>query len=58
MRLHCHGLDPTGSASVYALGNDINVVDDWRTSMMANSAKDPYWRAKVSHEITINPGIS
>ena len=53
---HCHGFDPNGLASVDALGNDINVVDDWRTSMMANSAKDPYWRAKVSHEITINPG--
>lgn len=53
---HCHGQDPNGLASVDALGNDINVVDDWRTSMMANSAKDPYWRAKVSHEITINPG--
>ena len=24
--------------------------------MMANSAKDPLWRAKVSHEILVNPG--
>jgi len=52
---HCHGKDAAGIASVDAMGNDINVVDDWRTSMMANSAKDPYWRAKVSHEISINP---
>ncbi|MEO1436325.1 MAG: T9SS type A sorting domain-containing protein, partial [Bacteroidota bacterium] len=34
----------------------VNVVDDWKATMMANSAKDPYWRAKVSHEILINPG--
>ena len=23
--------------------------------MMANSAKDPFWRAKVSHETAVNP---
>jgi hypothetical protein len=23
--------------------------------MMANSAKDPFWRAKVSHEVAVNP---
>ena len=22
---------------------------------MANSAKDPFWRAKVAHEVAINP---
>jgi hypothetical protein len=51
----CHGKDPDGIASVDPLGNDINVVDDWRATMMANSAKDPFWRAKVSHEIIVNP---
>ncbi len=51
----CHGLDTSGVASVDLLGNDINVVDDWRATLMANSAKDPFWRAKVSHEIIVNP---
>ncbi len=51
----CHGHDMTGFASVDANGNDINVVDDWRATMMANSAKDPFWRAKVSHEGLVNP---
>ena len=51
----CHGRDPQGQASVTQEGIDINVVDDWRSTMMANSAKDPLWRAKVSHEVLVNP---
>lgn len=51
----CHGFDSMGLASVDYLGNDVNVFDDWRTTMMANSAKDPFWRAKVSHEVLVNP---
>lgn len=51
----CHGSDPDGIASVIGEGVDINVVDDWRATMMANSAKDPFWRAKVSHEVIVNP---
>lgn len=53
--LACHGFDTAGIASVDLGGNDINVVDDWRASMMANAAKDPFWRAKVSHEVLENP---
>lgn len=52
----CHGYDPDGLASVDEDGNDVNVVDDWRSTMMANSARDPFWRAKVSHEVLVNPG--
>lgn len=51
----CHGYDETGFASVDADGNDVNVSDDWRATMMANSARDPFWRAKVSHEVLVNP---
>jgi uncharacterized membrane protein len=51
----CHGRDESGYASVDLAGNDVNVVDDWSATMMANSAKDPFWRAKVSHEILIYP---
>ena len=51
----CHGHDPLGVASVDAFGKDINVVDDWRATMMANSARDPFWRAKVSHEVLLYP---
>jgi hypothetical protein len=51
----CHGSDENGYASVDLAGNDVNVVDDWSATMMANSAKDPFWRAKVSHEILLYP---
>lgn len=51
----CHGSDVHGRASVDLAGNDVNVVDDWSATMMANSAKDPFWRAKVSHEILLYP---
>ncbi|MFN0015426.1 MAG: hypothetical protein ACKVU2_12840 [Saprospiraceae bacterium] len=51
----CHGFDPTGFASVDNSGKDVNVYDDWGSTMMANAAKDPFWRAKVSHEILVNP---
>lgn len=53
--IECHGFDTLGVASVDPAGNDINLVDDWRATMMANSAKDPFWRAKVSHETLIFP---
>jgi hypothetical protein len=51
----CHGFDLNGLASVDAEGNDVNVYDDWVASMMGNSAKDPFWRAKVSHEVLFHP---
>ncbi len=52
----CHGPDEINDhASIDAEGNDVNVADDWRSTMMANSAKDPFWRAKVSHEVSANP---
>ncbi len=54
----CHGHDPLKHALVTTSGDDVNIYDDWRSTMMANSAKDPFWRAKVSHEITVNPGHS
>ncbi|TNF27701.1 MAG: T9SS type A sorting domain-containing protein [Bacteroidetes bacterium] len=51
----CHGYDETMEANVNELGHDISPITMWRGSMMANSAKDPFWRAKVSHEVTVNP---
>ena len=51
----CHGYDPEGLTSTDEEGNDVNVSDAWAATMMANSAKDPFWRAKVSHEVSVNP---
>lgn len=51
----CHGHDEQGIAYITASGQDVNVVEDWETSMMALSARDPFWIAKVSHEGLVNP---
>ena len=52
----CHGHDSLGQSNIDEDGNDVNLVSHWESSMMALSAKDPLWRAKVSQEILVNPG--
>ena len=60
----CHGTDPNMLSSLVGQtfpamplpdGHDVNPTDQWRSSLMANSAKDPFWRAKVAHEVAVNP---
>lgn len=51
----CHDTDPNGLALVDASGVDVSPVNDWRATMMANSAKDPFWKAKVKHEVLSLP---
>jgi hypothetical protein len=47
------------STSDFALrdseGNDVSPVARWRSTMLANSSKDPFWKAKVKHEGIVNP---
>ena len=45
----CHNsqTDPAGSS--------VALADDWRSTMMANASRDPFWRAKVSSEVAANP---
>ncbi|OGO21235.1 MAG: hypothetical protein A2Z14_03330 [Chloroflexi bacterium RBG_16_48_8] len=38
-------------------GNDVSNDSHWRSAMMANSAKDPFWQAKVSSEVARNPEL-
>lgn len=52
----CHGPDSMNTTNINEAGEDVNLYTRWQTSMMGLSAKDPLWRAKVSQEITINPG--
>jgi len=52
----CHGHDDMGHAMM-AGEEDVNVVDDWRSTMMALSARDPFFLAKMEHEGLVNPGI-
>ena len=60
----CHATDPNYFASLVGQtyppipipdARDVNPTDMWRSSIMANSAKDPFWRAKVAHEVAVNP---
>jgi hypothetical protein len=36
---------------------DIAMPTHWRSTMMANAARDPVWNAKVSSEVERNPGL-
>ncbi len=38
-----------------AAGNDVSLDTQWWASMMANSARDPYWQASVRAEIVTSP---
>lgn len=39
-------------------GQDVSIETDWSSTMMANSARDPFWRAKVRSELNRNPQLS
>ncbi|MFH1215584.1 MAG: multiheme c-type cytochrome [Pseudomonadota bacterium] len=38
-------------------GRDMSINNHWRSTMMANAAKDPLWQAKVTSETARNPAI-
>ncbi|NLP12826.1 MAG: hypothetical protein BWY83_00727 [bacterium ADurb.Bin478] len=40
-----------------SLGTDISPTELWRSTMMANSFKDPLWQAKVSAEVTAHSAL-
>ncbi len=40
-----------------AAGVDRSIDTHWRSTMMANAARDPYFLAKVSSEVLLHPGI-
>jgi hypothetical protein len=38
-----------------AAGDDVSIGHDWRATMMANAARDPYWHAAVRREVLDHP---
>jgi hypothetical protein len=38
-------------------GSDVSMESFWRSTMMANAARDPYWQASVAGEVTATPGL-
>jgi ferredoxin len=39
------------------IGNYVSISNHWRSTMMANAAKDPFWQAKVASEVERNPHL-
>lgn len=39
-------------------GEDLSIGFEWRASMMANAARDPYWHAAVRREVMDHPSAS
>jgi hypothetical protein len=39
-------------------GEDVSIGFDWRSSMMANAARDPYWQAGVRREMMDHPAAA
>jgi len=38
-------------------GRDVSIDKQWRSTMMANGARDPLWQAKVRSEVLRNPSV-
>ena len=38
-------------------GQDVSIENSWETSTMANSARDPYWRAKAAATLKNHPNL-
>jgi hypothetical protein len=39
-------------------GEDVSIDSYWRSTMMANAARDPYWQAAVRAEVLDNPRLA
>ena len=39
-------------------GEDVSIGTDWRSSMMANAARDPYWQASIRRETLAHPSVA
>jgi hypothetical protein len=53
----CHSNHSAATAMRDARNNEIAPFNLWRATMMANSSRDPYWRALVSVETALRPAI-
>jgi hypothetical protein len=49
---------PCHNSLVAPSGEDVSIGASWRASMMANSARDPYWQASVRRETIDHPEAS
>ena len=54
----CHSNSPQATAMRDSEGNEIAPFNLWQGTMMANSARDPFWRAMVSAEKARTPAAA
>jgi hypothetical protein len=52
---HSTGCVACHNQIVSATGEDVSIGTSWRSTMMANSARDPYWQAGVRRETIDHP---
>ncbi len=43
---------------VTSKGQDVSIGIDWRSSIMANSSRDPYWQASIRRETIDHPSVT
>ncbi len=54
----CHEPGPPNNQALRTpAGEDVSPITQWRSTMMANAARDPFWQAKVTAEISANPHL-
>lgn len=53
----CHAVAPTASAMRSATGDDVSPHGLWQATMMANSFRDPYFRAQMERESKADPAV-
>jgi len=51
----CHSAAPHANAMRSPLGEDVSPHGLWQATVMANSFRDPYWRAQVARECDNDP---
>ncbi len=51
----CHSAAPSASALTTATGDDVSPFETWSATAMANSFRDPYWRAQMAREVELEP---
>lgn len=54
--MFCH--TSGGSALRDGEGNSLSIADDWSSTMMGNSFRDPFFRAKLESEVVRNPQLA
>ena len=51
----CHSTHWRATANLSPTGDDVSPYGLWRGTMMANAFRDPYWRAQVAREMSVDP---